>query len=291
MEKNVSNLIVASRKTNYLNNISLESYRSNRIYLEEEYADITDLDIYNEAIVAVSKSKLFFVDIQNETILDKLETGITAEKIKIYRDDAFILSSYSNSLIVYDLVEKEIKIVYKINDYPCSIELDKEEGRIYITSFLGGTIQIFDCINYVQVNQISNLNYPTKAVLSEDSRYIFVIESYCTLYRNGVLLIFDKKSLTKINTIKIGKIPSDLVQIDNILAISNLDDSVINIIDLVNYRVTFFYICGMINRLVRKNDDIICSDYILGTIKIVDFKHNKEKIIAKANAPSAMILV
>ena len=291
MEKNVSNLIVASRKTNYLNNISLENYRSNKIYLEEEYADITDLDMYNEAIVAVSKSELFFVDIQNETILDKLETGITAEKIKIYRDDAFILSSYSNSLIVYDLVEKEVKIVYKINDYPCSIELDKEEGRIYITSFLGGTIQIFDCINYVQVNQINNLNYPTKAVISEDSRYIFVIESYCTLYGNGVLSIFDKKSLTKINTIKIGKIPSDLVQIDNILAISNFDDSVINIIDLVNYRVTFFYICGMINRLVRRNDDIICSDYSLGTIKILDFKHNKEKIIAKANTPSAMIVV
>lgn len=291
MEKNVSNLIVASRKTNYLNNISLESCRSNRIYLEEEYADITDLDMYNKAIVAVSKSELFFVDIENETILDKLETGITAEKIKIYRDDAFILSSYSNSLIVYDLVEKEIKIVYKINDYPCSIELDKEEGRIYITSFLGGTIQIFDCINYVQVNQISNLNYPTKAVLSEDSRYIFVIESYCTLYRKGVLSIFDKKSLTKINTIKIGKIPADLVQIDNILAVCNLDDSVINIIDLVNNRVTFFYICGMINRLVRRNDDIICSDYSLGTIKILDFKHNKEKIIAKANTPSAMIVV
>ena len=287
----MSNLIVASRKTNYLNNISLENYRSNKIYLEEEYADITDLDMYNEAIVAVSKSEFFFVDIENETILDKLETGITAEKIKIYRDDAFILSSYSNSLIVYDLVEKEIKIVYKINDYPCSIELDKEEGRIYITSFLGGTIQIFDCINYVQVNQINNLNYPTKAVISEDSRYIFVIESYCTLYGNGVLSIFDKKSLTKIKTIKIGKIPADLVQIDNILAVCNLDDSVINIIDLVNNRVTFFYICGMINRLVRRNDDIICSDYSLGTIKILDFKHNKEKIIAKANTPSAMIVV
>lgn len=291
MEKNVSNLIVASRKTNYLNNISLESYRSNRIYLEEEYTDITDLDMYNGAIVAVSKSELFFVDIENETILDKLETGITAEKIKIYRDDAFLLSSYSNSLIVYDLVEKEVKIVYKINDYPCSIEVDKEEGRIYITSFLGGTIQIFDCINHVQVNEINNLNYPTKVVISEDARYIFVIESYCTSYRNGVLSIFDKKSLTKIKIIKIGKIPSDLVQIDNILAVCNLDDSVINIIDLANYSVTFIYICGMINRLVRKNDDIICSDYILGTIKLVDVKHNKEKIIAKANTPSAMIVV
>lgn len=287
----MSNLIVASRKTNYLNNISLESYRSNRIYLEEEYTDITDLDMYNGAIVAVSKSELFFVDIENETILDKLETGITAEKIKIYRDDAFLLSSYSNSLIVYDLVEKEVKIVYKINDYPCSIELDKEEGRIYITSFLGGTIQIFDCINHVQVNEINNLNYPTKVVISEDARYIFVIESYCTSYRNGVLSIFDKKSLTKIKIIKIGKIPSDLVQIDNILAVCNLDDSVINIIDLANYSVTFIYICGMINRLVRKNDDIICSDYILGTIKLVDVKHNKEKIIAKANTPSAMIVV
>lgn len=287
----MSNLIVAGREMNYLNKINLESYGSNRIYLGAEHIDTTDLDIYNGVLVVVSKSELFFVDIENETILDKLETGITAEKIKIYGDDAFLLSSYSNSLIVYDLIEKEVKIVYKINDYPCSIELDKEEGMLYITSFLGGTIQIFDCINYVQVKQISNLIHPTKAVISEDSRYIFVIESYCTLYRNGVLSIFDKKSLTKIKTIKIGKIPSDLVQIGNILAVCNLDDSVIDKIDLDNNSVTFFYICGMINRLVRKNDYIICSDYASGKIEIIDIKHNKEKIIAKANTPSAMIVV
>lgn len=291
----MSYLVVCNKALNYLSKISLEDYKEKKIPLDtsENPIEPSGVGVYKGiGIIANNHSRnISLVDFENNELIEKVNIGAYSSEIKIYKDNALFACNNINSLIVMDLTNNKVIVQLPLDGYPYSIALDEEKGIAYISNFLSGSISIVDCEKVVEVYKITNLNYPTKIILSKNNKFIYVLESFFGSGKRGNITIIDKKDRNIIKTIPVSLIPIDIIEKNEKLYVCNFDDGIINVIDLKSEKTLRYNIFGMPNKIINYENEIICSDYLSGRIKLLNFESKKIKTIAIGDEPSAMIII
>ena len=286
-------IIACSRAESNIKEIDLKDFSIKTLLLENDgpIRPCALKEYEGKIIVGCEHSQDVYIIDESLKIEEKFSIGATSNDIDIYKNKGFFSCSDINSLRVVDLDSRKLIFQIPLDNHPFSIAIDKICGILYISNFYGNTISIVDCNNFREIDKIYDLDYPSKILLSDDRRFIYVCESRFGSGKEGYISIFSLESRKKEKSIKVDLAPIDILESDGKIYVANLESGSLNIIDLYDYKKVSYNIGIMPIKILALDESIFVADYYTGFIKMLKIKENKTKIIAKSEEPSAMIFL
>lgn len=250
------------------------------------------INVYENKIITANNygNNISIIDMLKKKEVENYFIGSCPNDIKTYSDKAYILCGDSNTLVVFDMKNKNSVFQLRTNNHPHSVDIDSD-GIGYISCLDDDSIIIFKCDDGEKIKEIKKLSYPTKVLVSKYSKDIFVLESYLGENKDGYVNIISKKSFCSNIRIKVGKGPVDMWEDEEYLYISNFMDSSISIVDFKSGKeVKRLYLEGIPRGIIKFKESIYIGDYINGRVIKMNLLDKKIKIIAVGKEPNAMIL-
>lgn len=295
-------LFVCSKILNTIKDINLEDYSLNEIIIDSSkkpmgFSCITKYK--NHLIVGAEYSScVYSIDISNKNNIEKIFIGTSVSKIVSYDEKILLLCSDINALLVYDMKEMEIMFEIPIGNYPFSIDVDKENKLIYVSSFLENSITIIDSDCYKEIRKIQNIEHPTK-IFSYNKR-MYILENKCDNFERGFLKIISASKSCNWKTlarIEVGRMPIDMiVKEDSIYVISLMNENIRKINNILNNEnikcnSEIENVAVMPSQILSYKDDLFVLDYYTGFVKKINIPSKKVINIARVKEPSAMLIV
>lgn len=291
----MDSIMVCNTASDNVSIISLEndSVHNIPLSLKEGLKGPHGIDIYKDKILTANNynSSISVIDLVEKMEIESCFIGAHPNDVKTYGNKVYILCGEINSLVVFDMEEKNIFFQINTGENPHSIAIDKN-GIGYLCCLQGNSLEVLDCNNNSILKKILGFNYPIKAVISKDLENLFVIESCLGEEKEGFINILSKKDFSSLLKIKVGKSPVDIWEEDNRLYVSNFEDGTISIINLkLGKEVKRIYLGGMPRGIIKHKENIFVGDYINERILKIDLENKKIKTIAVGKEPNAMILL
>ena len=180
----------------------------------------------------------------------------------------------------------------KVGNYPHSMDGDIENNRVYIASFLSGSVEVVDCNSNTVMHSIRGFLYPIKVLLSKNNQYIYVLESNIESGEKGYITFVNKNNFNILCRICVGLIPLDCVEDDNYIYVSNYGDSTISVVSIEQKcEVVKINIKGSPKAINKYCNSIFYSDYESGNIYEVSLSNEIIKKIAPGKEPNAIVVI
>ena len=296
----MNSLIVCNTASDSISKISLVESLNDEIVTEEVFLNIGERPqgpsgIYIEKNIAyITNSYSNSISILNMNSLkeiDNIYIGGSPNDLIVYEKCLYIVCSGANSVILYDINENKIILKIKTNNWPYNIEISKELGLLFITNFQSHNISVIGISTNKIIAELKTLEYPTKVKVSKDGKLLYVCESYMGDDKNGYIEVFDLITLKSLIKLRVGRVPIDIVEEDDVLYVCNFMDESIMLIDKFNFsKVTEIMVGGMPRALLKYKNILYIGDYLNGRIVCLDILNNNTKAITVGKEPNAMTL-
>ncbi len=239
---------------------------------------------YNNTISIISKDT--FEEINN-IYVGPHPTDVAYVNGKIYS-----ICRDGNCINIFNTKNNSMEYEIMVGNIPHSISVHENQKIGLITNMGEDSVVLFDFHSNRIIDKISTGKIPTKSIISKDGKYVYVIISNLGYDINGRILIFDLKSMDKVNEIQVGKGSVDAFEYCSKLYVSNFCDESISVVNLKNQTEEKRYIIknSMPRGIIIKNDNIYFGDYYCGLLHIINLNTSKKKSIAIGKEPNAMIL-
>ena len=287
----MSNLLVCKENSNELNLISLETYKKEvkKLQYEQNELEVHSLKEYKGKIIVVN-SKGNNIGILDEAlnIESEIYVGSSPKDLVVFNDKAYVICSESNSIIVTDLINKNIEAEIPCGNYPHNIILDEENKSAIICNMYNSEITIIDLVNEGNFKSFRVGDYPTKCMKKDNE--LIVCESYIGEKGNGKISRYDLKSGELVFSVIVGKAPVDICYDNKVYYVSNMCDGSVSILDSNMNNIAELKLGGMPQDILCENGKLCIIDSYRKAIVIFDEKSKEKRIIDIGMEPTAMIL-
>ena len=203
----------------------------------------------------------------------------------------YIVCSESNAVVLYDLKEEKMILEIKTNNWPYNIEISYKLNLLFITNFQSHNISVVDIKTNKIIGELVTLEYPTKVKVSNDGNFLYVCESYMGDEKDGYIEVFNLITLESLVKIRVGKVPIDIYEDEDMIYVCNLLDGNIVLINKTNLKKVREINIGGMPRVVVKYENIAyIGDYLNGRVVCLDLSNNNMKAITVGKEPNAMTL-
>ncbi|SFC55380.1 YncE family protein [Clostridium uliginosum] len=252
------------------------------------------LSLYGEKLLVANNYNNTISSINIETFKEEnsFYIGAHPNDLAVYNDKAYVLCGESNSLIIYDLLNRKVNFELPTGAFPHSIAIFNEGNNAFISNMCENSISVIDCIDNKEIKRIRCEEYPTKIIVSQNKKYLYVCESYVGHDVNGSISIISLENLTLQGKINVGISPVDLWEDSEYLYVSNLVEGCISIVNLNKLKEeSKIFVGGMPRGIIKVDESVFVGDYLNGQLKVVNLKEKNIKTIAIGIEPNAMILI
>ncbi len=291
-------IYVCSTSSDLVLKINLNYFREEkRIYLKSNdiVYNVGPHGIYvnDNKLITANKynNTISIIDIKKEIQEESYYVGACCNDVVVYGNNAYIICGDLNSLLVFDLKEKQVVEEIPCGSLPCSICLNKERKLLLISNMEDDSITLINCINNECIKNIRVGSYPTKAVFTLDGQHVLVCESNIGSEFRGSVAILSLKNYKVINRIIVGNSPIDIYCSSGHCFVSNFGDGTVSILDINNYREEKKIIVGgMPRNIIKYKGNLYIGDNYNNLLIKVNIKNNDKKYIPIGGEPTGMVL-
>jgi YVTN family beta-propeller protein len=252
------------------------------------------LSLYKDKILVANNynNSISLINYKNFKLEKNIYIGAHPNDIVAHDGIAYVSCGESNSVIIYDLINKRVDFEVPTGRFPHNIALEEEKHLIFVSNMGEDNITVIDYITNKEIKRIKVEKTPIKINISKNKKYLYVCMSYLGYDKVGDIGIIELKTLELINKIKVGLSPVDLYEDNSYLYVSNLCDGSISIVNLKTLKEeNKIIIGGMPRGIVKDKENIFVGDYLNGILNVINIKNKKVKAITIGSEPNAMTLV
>ncbi|PRR79647.1 hypothetical protein CLLU_34600 [Clostridium luticellarii] len=291
-------IYVCSTSSDIVSKINLDHFcEEKRIYLKSNdiVYNVGPHGIYTSGNKLITANKynntISIVDMKKEIQEESYYIGACCSDVVVYGNNAYIICSDLNSLLVFELKERQVVEEIPCGSLPYSICLNKERKLLLISNMQDDSITLIDCINRKYIKNIRVGSYPTKAVFTLDGQHVLICESNIGSEFRGSIAILSLKNYKIINRISVGNSPMDIYCSSRHCFVSNFGDGTISVLDINNYKEEKKLIVGgMPKNIIKYKENLYVGDNYNDLLIKVNVKNKDKKYIPIGGEPTGMIL-
>ncbi len=244
------------------------------LILSEKDDFIYSVNSYNNSI--------FRININRMLIENVIYVGSYPSHVDIYNGYIFVTNSDSNSISVID--EKSFSLIENIsvNEKPHDIMIDKDNGKCYVASSNGYSINIIDIKREIE-GKIKLKVHPLHLYLNGE--YMYILCSKTNSMKNSCICVYSINEDEIVKEVTIKEVIIDMVFVDNkdIIYTTSISDGCLYKIDINMCKIQKkFYIGGMPTNILWDEGELLYIANVQRNIVTV-FNYQKEKIIKNIN--------
>lgn len=287
-------LFVCNTGSDSLSQINLNNFKEERsikvAQFNERYGPHGLCRWKNNIITANSyNSSISIIDLIAGKVIEEYYIGGNCNDVAIYGNEAIIVCGESNNLIVFDLANKRIVEEIPVGNLPHSIDINYDLDLITVTNMVNGSLSILSCDSKEVIKNIPVGSYPTKAIFSDDNKYIFICESYLGHPSCGYINIICTRNLSSVARIPVGLSPIDLCFQGNIAYVASFSEGSIHMIDLDKGQlIKRVFVGGMPRCIKKKGRHIFIGDNYGARLIVYDGLKDEKKSISIGKEPTDM---
>lgn len=218
--------------------------------------------------------------------------GSHCNDIGIFNNNAYIICGESNSIIIFDLINKRIIEQITCEDSPHSISFDYKNQKILVSNMQSDSLTLIDCLERENIRHIRVGAYPTKAVFSVNGEYIYVCESNLGGYDRGNISVISSSNYKVLYKIPVGYSPVDMDCDNENCYISNFGEGTVSIININNYKqIKKINVGGMPRGIKKVGEYLYVGDTYNNELLQVNILTENKKAINIGKEPTGMALV
>lgn len=291
----MNSLYVCNGYSDNVSKVSLENFSEDKkILLNRDYGYRIGphaICEYKDYLICANNFSNGISIIKNDILEENYFIGMHCNGVKISNDLAYILCGEINSIVVFDLIMRKVIEVLPCGNFPHSLEISNDKRYLLVSNMQDDTISIINLCNYNENITAKVGPYPTKAVFTDDNRYIYVCESNMGADLKGSMSILSLEDFQIKNRIILGYSPVDIFTESNIILASNFGDGTISIIDATFYeKWKDIFVGGMPKGIVKFGKYAIVGDNYNNILIKVDIFTESQKAITIGKEPTGMIL-
>ncbi|OAA92564.1 hypothetical protein CLCOS_34130 [Clostridium coskatii] len=291
-------LYICSTSSDTVSKVNLDDFHEEtRIHLKSE--DMTyrvgphGVCLNDSKLITANKynNSISIIDIKNEIQEESYYVGACCNDIITYKNNAYIICSDLNSLLVFDLNMRRVVEEVPCGNLPYSICLNKERKLLVISNMEDDSITLIDCKKNEPIANIRVGCYPTKAVFAVDGQHILICESNIGSEFRGSIAILSLKNYKVINRIIVGNSPVDIYCSSRYCFVSNFGDGTISVLDINNYKEKKRLIVGgMPASVLKRRGSLYVGDNYNNLLIKVNLKDENKKYIPIGGEPTGMVV-
>lgn len=288
---NLGKIILCETGIGKIREINLENYCDSYINISSNYnLGPVALDYNKKYIVTCNKYNDSISIYERENKKNSIiYIGKNPCDVAIFMDKAYVICSESNTVNVVNLINKELMYTIKVGECPYNIKINEGKFLGYILNLFGDSIDIIDCTSDVLIDKITGIKSPIKCIISEDMKYLYVLEGNLNEDDTGNLLFISLKDNSIFKRIKIGKMPLDLAQNNNHIFVSNSGEGTISIIHKSTGNELFkINVGGMIKEILEYKGTLYANNYLDDSIYEINLQKKFIKKVASGKDPNAI---
>ncbi len=290
-------LYICSTSSDTVSKVNLDDFHEEaRIHLKSE--DITyrvgphGICLSDSKLITANRynNSISIIDIKNEIQEETYYVGACCNDIIAYKNNAYIICSDLNSLLVFDLNMRRVVEEVPCGNLPYSICLNKEKKLLVISNMEDDSITLIDCKKNERIANIRVGYYPTKAVFAVDGQHILICESNIGSEFRGSIAIISLKNYKIINRIIVGNSPIDIYCSSRYCFVSNFGDGTISVLDINNYKEKKRLIVGgMPQSILKRRGSLYVGDNYNNLLIKVNLKNENKKYLPIGGEPTGMV--
>lgn len=235
-------------------------------------------------------NSISIIDIKNEIQEETYYVGACCSDIITYKNNAYIICSDLNSLIVFDLKMRRVVEEVPCGSLPYSICLNKERKLLVISNVEDDSITLIDCKENKCIANIRVGYYPTKAVFAVDGQHILICESNIGSEFKGSIAILSLKNYKIIDRIIVGNSPVDIYCSSRYCFVSNFGDGTVSVLDINNYKgKKRLIVGGMPASILKHRGSLYVGDNYNNLLIKINLKNENKQYIPIGGEPTGMI--
>ncbi|MCR4944990.1 MAG: YncE family protein [Clostridium sp.] len=284
---------IASDSISQINcrNFSVKNYP---LDLGERPVGPTSLAYSDGSIIICNKynNSISVFDLKEKKETAVFFAGPHPSDIKVFKENAYVVLSESNSIAKIDLQTGNIICIIPVGEDPYSIEINEERAIAYVSNMKSNLVSLIDLEKDIVIKDIKTNEDPTKIFLSKDKKVLYLCESYLGKDVEGYIVVISSETNEILNRIRVGMCPLDLAEDDGKLYVTNFNEGTLSIIDKSKQReVKKIHVGGMPKGIIKRDNDIFIGDYINNRVFKINLRERMIKNITVGGEPNAMILV
>jgi YVTN family beta-propeller protein len=291
----VSSLYVCNEYSDNVSKVSLDDFSEDKkILLNGDYGyriGPHDICEYKDYLICANNFSNSISIIKNDILEENYFIGMHCNDVRASNDLAYVLCGELNSIVVFDMIKRKIIEELPCGNFPHSLKISNNKKYLLVTNMQDDTISIINIYNYDENITIKVGPYPTKAVFTEDNRYIYVCESNLGADIQGSMCIIAVDDFTVKNRITLGYSPVDIFTENNIILASNFGDGTISVIDPIFFeKWKDIFVGGMPKGIVKFGKYAIVGDNYNNVLIKIDIFSESKKVITIGKEPTGMTL-
>ena len=292
----VNYLYVCNTSSDTISKININDFKEEKkIELGTNYVDRIGphgICTYKDKLLVVNNYSNDLSIIEQGKEKESYYVGVHCNDIGVINSKAYILCGDINSIIVFDLLKKEILEQIPCGEMPHSIDINTKNKMLLVTNMNDDTISLIDCNKAHEIKNIRVGAFPTKAAFSRDGEFVFVCESNLGGYSRGSISIFSARNFKLINRITVGYSPVDLLCDSEFCYVTNFGDGSISIFNINTYKSIKNINIGGMPRGIKKLDKYLyVGDNYNNLLIEVDITNENKKAICVGGEPTGMALI
>lgn len=291
----MSSIILCNTGSDSLSKISINNFSVERVTFKlcDKPIGPHGIKVYGNKIITANTYNDSISIFDTEKLVEEknFKVGPKPNDIVLVENRLYTICGESNAVVVHDTIEDKAICEICTGSWPHNIEFYSEKNLILVSNLEGNSVTVISRESNDIVKTISTPEYPTKLKVSNDSKVLYVCESYLGSDKEGYLDIFSLKDFSRIKRIELGTSPIDLCEDKNDIYISNFTDGSISIVDKEKLEVkNTLYIGGMPKGILKHLDSLYVADYLKGRLSVIE-NFKMKKVIAVEAEPNAMTLL
>lgn len=293
----VSYLYVCNTSSDYISKVNLESLsEENKIFLGlKDSCKIGPHDIctYEDKLLTANNysNTLSIISVGEEKEVENYFIGMHCNSIAVCDNNAYISCGELDSLLVFNLTKKKVTEKIPCGSFPHSVRFDRDMKKIIVSNMHSDSITLIDCCNRENPSFIESLHYPTKAIFTEDGKYILVCESNMGICTKGTLNIIEVESLKTVGKLKVGNSPVDIFCEGNECFITNFGDGTVSRINLKQLKESDrIKVGGMPRGIIKIENHLYIGDNFNNLLIEYNLEKGRKKVITIGGEPTGMTL-
>lgn len=247
---------------------------------------------YKDKLLVVNNYSNDISIIEQDKVKKSYYVGVHCNDVGVINNKAYVLCGDINSIIVFDLIKKDILEQIPCGEMPHSIDINTKNKMLLVTNMNDDTISFIECNGSHIIRNLRVGAYPTKAVFSMNGEFVFVCESNLGAYSKGSISVFSTRNFKLINRLSVGYSPVDLLCDNEFCYVTNFGDGSISIFNINTYKYIKNINIGGMPRGIKKLDKYLyLGDNYNNLLIKVDITNENKKAICVGGEPTGMALV
>lgn len=253
-----------------------------------------ELCVYKDNILVVNSynNTISVIDLKEFKEKSNLYIGSHPNDIVSYYNKVYVACGDLNSLIVYDMDNKQLEFEIPTGIFPHNIQLFEEKKLAFVCNMGEDSLSVIDYKENKELIKIKVGHIPIKSIISKNKKYLYVVVSNLGYEVKGSIVVISLKNLEVLKRVNVGFAPVDIYEDEGYLYLSNFCDKYVSIINLESLNEENRYeINGMPRGVLKDKEFLYIGDYLKGVLHVIDMKTKKRKVITIGKEPNAMTIL